>query len=359
MMGLSVNGLRFLKSFDLHIRAKPLRLVPSAVAVKGCNPMDLIAGLSLAAGLSVALLAGLALFNWRAARKAERRWPAKGRFIEVAGVRLHYLDRGSGPPLVLLHGNGAMAADFEASGLIDRLELSFRVIAIDRPGFGYSARPRGRSWNAQQQAYLIGDALRHIGIGRAIVLGHSWGTLVALELALERPQCVAALVLVSGYYFPSIRSDVALTLPQATPLLGDILNHTIMPALAKHAAPFMLRKIFAPRGVPARFTAGFPMDLALRPKSLHASARETALLLAAAKETMVRRQTLAMPVAILAGGGDQIVSTLHQSQRLARELEHARLTVVPGGSHMVHYEALDQIVAALRTVAGSAGTEAA
>src|SRR5690242_11973508 len=204
MMSLSVNGLRFLKSFDLHIRAKPLRLVPSAVAVKGCNPMDLIAGLSLAAGLSVALLAGLALFNWRAARKAERRWPAKGRFIEVAGFRLHYLDRGSGPPLVLLHGNGAMAADFEASGLIDRLALSFRVIAIDRPGFGYSARPRGRSWNAQQQAYLIGDALRHIGIGRAIVLGHSWGTLVALELALERPQCVAALVLVSGYYFPSI-----------------------------------------------------------------------------------------------------------------------------------------------------------
>jgi len=317
--------------------------------------MDLIAGMALAAGLSVALLAGLALFNWRAARKAERRWPAKGRFIEVAGVRLHYLDRGSGPPLVLLHGNGAMAADFEASGLIDRLAPSSRVIAFDRPGFGYSARPRGRSWNARQQARLIGDALQH----SAIVLGHSWGTLVALELALERPQSVAALVLVSGYYFPSVRTDVALTLPQATPVLGDILNHTIMPALAKAAAPFMVRKIFAPRGVPARFTAAFPMDLALRPKSLHASARETALLLPSAKETTGRRQTLAMPVAILAGGGDEIVSTPHQSQRLARELDHARLTVVPGGSHMLHYEALDQIVAALRTLATSGGTEAA
>jgi len=312
--------------------------------------MDLYSALALAAGLSVAFLVGLAIFNWRAARKAERRWPAKGRFIEVAGVRLHHIDRGSGPPLVLLHGNGAMAADFEASGLIDRLTGSFRVLAFDRPGFGYSTRPRGRSWNARQQALLMGDALQQLGISEAIVVGHSWGTLVALELALERPQLVGALVLLSGYYFPSPRIDVAMTLPQATPVLGDILSHTIVPVLARLAAPVILRKIFAPKDVPSRFTAGFPLDLALRPAQLHASARETALLLPAAKATMTRRQTLAVPVAILAGAGDEIVSTADQSQRLAQELGNAPFTTVPDVGHMLHYGAADRIVTALHNI---------
>jgi len=85
--------------------------------------MESFSDLALTAGLSIAFLVGLALLNRQGAREAEQRWPAKGHFINVAGVRLHYLDRGSGAPVVLLHGNGAMAADFEASGLVDRLNV--------------------------------------------------------------------------------------------------------------------------------------------------------------------------------------------------------------------------------------------
>ena len=307
---------------------------------------------ALAAGLSVVSLAGLALLNRRQSRAAERRSPAKGRFVEVNGVRLHYLDRGAGPPIVMLHGNGAMAADFEASGLIDRLTPSFRVLAFDRPGFGYSARPRGRSWSARQQARLIGDALQQLAIARPIVVGHSWGTLVALELALERPQSVTALVLLSGYYFASLRSDVAMALPQAAPVLGDILDHTIAPVLGRLAAPRIVRKIFAPSSVPARFVAGFPLDLALRPAQLRSTARDTIRLLPAAIATMARRRTLAAPLTLLAGGGDQIVNTDEQSQRLAQELD-APLTVIAGAGHMIHYDAPDQIVTAIDSVAAA------
>src|SRR6185437_9127364 len=207
---------------------------------------------TLAAALSIGFLAGLAVLNHRRTRDAEHRSPAGGRFIDVGGVRLHYLDRGSGSPVVLLHGNGAMAADFEASGLIDRLAASHRVLAFDRPGFGYSARPRSRSWSARRQARIIHAALEELAIAQPIVVGHSWGTLAALDLALDYPQNVAALVLLSGYYFPSVRADVAVTLPQAITILGDLLNYTIAPLLGKLAAPVVLRKIFAPSEVPAR-----------------------------------------------------------------------------------------------------------
>jgi pimeloyl-ACP methyl ester carboxylesterase len=51
---------------------------------------------------------------------AERRNPPLGRFVTVDGIPLHYVDRGTGTPLVLLHGNGSMIEDFQSSGLIDR-----------------------------------------------------------------------------------------------------------------------------------------------------------------------------------------------------------------------------------------------
>ena len=77
-----------------------------------------------------------------------------GRFVEVDGVRVHYIARGKGRPVVLVHGNGTMAEDFVISGLVDQLATRYRVIAIDRPGFGHTDRPRWRIWTASAQAHL-------------------------------------------------------------------------------------------------------------------------------------------------------------------------------------------------------------
>jgi len=101
------------------------------------------------AAISASVIGGLAvaaLINTTVARRAERRNPPRGAFIEVDGVRLHYLEKGSGSPVVLLHGNQAMADDFAISGAIDLLAEKYRVIAFDRPGFGYSERPRALAW---------------------------------------------------------------------------------------------------------------------------------------------------------------------------------------------------------------------
>src|SRR5215204_3990091 len=131
--------------------------------------------LPIAAGVVVAGVASALLNQWLA-QKAERRNPPLGRFMRVDGVRLHYVERGTGTPLVLLHGNGSMIEDFQSSGLIDMAAKKYRVIAIDRPGFGHSDRPRSTVWTPEAQAELIAAALEGIGVPRAIILGHSWGT---------------------------------------------------------------------------------------------------------------------------------------------------------------------------------------
>src|SRR5437870_950122 len=125
--------------------------------------------------------------------------PPVCQFITVDDTRLRYLDSGAGTPVVLLHGNGSLIEDFVSSGIMDA--PGHRFIAFDRPGFGYSERPRGRAWGPSEQASLLLRALAHLGIERPIVVGHSWGALVALAMALESPEDVSGLVLLSGYYY--------------------------------------------------------------------------------------------------------------------------------------------------------------
>src|SRR5882757_9821526 len=139
------------------------------------------------------------------ARAEAHHRPVDG-FITVDGARLHYFEKGRGTPVVLLHGNGSMIGDFVSSGITERAATGHRVIAFDRPGFGYSERPRGRRWGPTEQAKLFLRAFALLGIEQPIVVGHSWGTLVALALALESGHKVAGLVLLSGYYYPMPRA---------------------------------------------------------------------------------------------------------------------------------------------------------
>lgn len=183
----------------------------------------------VAATAAIGALALSAFVNRQLAKNAERNNPPAGQFLEVNGVRLHYVERGSGAPLVLLHGNGSMIQDFESSGLIDLAAENYRVIVFDRPGFGHSDRPRNVVWTLAAQADLINSALQLLGVSHAIVLGHSWGASVAVALALKYPRLVQGLVLASGYYYPTLRPDVVALSAPAMPLVGDVLRHTLAP----------------------------------------------------------------------------------------------------------------------------------
>ena len=99
--------------------------------------------------------------------------PPLGQFLEINAVRLHYIERGAGEPLVLLHRNGSMIQDFESTGLIDLAAKNYRVIVFDRPGFGHSDWPRNVIWAPAAQAELINNALHRLGVSQALVLGRS------------------------------------------------------------------------------------------------------------------------------------------------------------------------------------------
>jgi len=246
---------------------------------------------------------------------------------------------------------GAMAEDFEISGIEGLLVQNHRVVAFDRPGFGFSSRPRTRIWTAQAQAALLDKALLRLGIERAVIVGHSWGTLVAIALALHNPQRVAGLVLIAGYYFPSIRTDVALTSWPAMPVFGDVLRYTISPILARIAAPSVKRKLFAPAKVPLRFERDFSVELAVRPSQIRASAVETALMIPTTANLSARYAELRMPVTLIAAKGDQIVNFDRQTLRLSRNIEGSTLHLIPEAGHMVHHTAPQEVAALIKDAA--------
>jgi len=301
---------------------------------------------------AAASLAAMTAYNAYRARKAEREHPPKGRFVTVDGVRLHYIEKGEGPPVVLLHGNVVTAEDFSTSGLLDLIAKRHRVIAFDRPGFGYSERPHGSAWSARAQADILSDALAMLGVTRPIVLGHSWGAAVALALALNHPSAARGLVLLSGYYYPTWRTDVLLSSPPAIPILGDLLRYSISPVLGRLMQPLLLKGMFSPLPVPASFAKGSAPNMSIRPGQIRAESQDGVAMIPGAFAMRHRYQELTIPVVIMAGAKDRVVSA-KQPARLHAQIQHSVLRLVPDVGHMLHYAVPEEVAEAIEEVGES------
>ncbi|SNS50634.1 Pimeloyl-ACP methyl ester carboxylesterase [Noviherbaspirillum humi] len=315
-----------------------------APALRG-KSMPVIAGL-------LATLAASAAFVRYKTNQVEKQNPPAGKFVEVNGVRLHYVERGEGQALVLLHGNGTSSQEVDSSGLIDVASASHRVLAFDRPGYGYSERPGRMKWNAEAQADLLHEALQRLGVEKPIIVAHSWATMVAIAFALRHPGAARSLVLLSGYYYPTPRMDVAAFSPTALPVVGDAMRHTVSPLIGRAMWPAFLAKLFAPTAAPQRFLSEYPVWMSLRPGQLRATTEEIAMMIPSAAELSARYGELKLPVVIMAGKSDLHVLPRLHSERLHAAIPHSKLVLVSGVGHMVTHSALPEVMQAIRTADG-------
>src|SRR5215470_14495788 len=147
------------------------------------------------------VVASLVLFAAFITRAVEKAVPPLGQFIDLDGARIHYLVRGSGPTIILIHGLTGQLRNFTHS-LVDLLTDELRVIAIDRPGSGYSKRAPGASAALTAQGDLIAKFIHTMGLERPLVVGHSLGGAIALAIALEHPECAGGLALIAPLTAP-------------------------------------------------------------------------------------------------------------------------------------------------------------
>ena len=304
-----------------------------------------------AAAVGTAAAGILALANQIVARRTERRHPPEGSFIVVDGVRLHYSDRGHSSPVVLVHGDAVTGADWNTSGVADLLlAQGHRVVIFDRPGFGYSDRPRGRIWTAARQVELLYKALQQLGVERAVVVGHSWGAIVALALAAEHQSELSGLVAISGYYVWTLRPDVLPITLGALPGVGDLLRYTVSRLLGWLQMPLLKWQMFSPVKVPPRFKADYSTGMALRPSQIRATSEDGALMIPGALALRGRYEDLRLPVTIIAGEDDRVVWK-RRAEELAEKIPGSKLQILPRVGHMVHYAAPKLIVRAVEAIA--------
>src|SRR5881394_1370412 len=186
----------------------------------------------------LAALAALALATQAGTVLAQRAHPPQGRMVEVAGATLHVVEIGprDAPPIVMLHGASSNLEVMRA--LAERLSHSHRVILIDRPGHGWSTRENFSDSTPQPQARMVAQALQQLGIGRAVLVAHSWSGAVSLRIALDHPDRVAGLVMLAPVAYPWPGGVSQYNYVVTTPVIGPLLAYTVTLPLGLMVADF-------------------------------------------------------------------------------------------------------------------------
>jgi pimeloyl-ACP methyl ester carboxylesterase len=300
--------------------------------------------------LLLAIAAGLLLFTIHMVRQVEAALPPTGRFVDVPGARLHVVERGQGPALLLVHGLAGQLCHFTYA-LVDQLATQCRVVAVDRPGSGYSVRAPNASATLGAQADVLAALIDELGLGRPLVVGHSLGGAVALALAQRHPERVAGLLLLAPLTHPVREISPAFNgLKIAKPWMRTLIAWTLAVPFGMAKRDEVLQLIFGPDSVPADFATRGGGLLTLRPSHFVAACTD----LAAAPEDLEgmtqRYVTMQLPVRIIYGRDDRILSPQEQGGTLAAKLPGARLTLIEGG-HMLPITAPDAVAQFIREAA--------
>ncbi len=313
----------------------------------------------IAAGVAVVLalvLGGLALFSAWTARQVERRVPPRGRFIDIDGARIHYLDEGSGPPLLLIHGLAGQMHNFTHS-LLGRLQRRHRVVILDRPGSGYSTRAPGGSAAIAAQARTIARFVQELGLPRPLVVGHSLGGAIALSLALDHPGAVGGLALIAPVTHPQAKVPPPFErLAVRSPFLRSLVAWTLAIPLSIANREHVLGALFGSQPVPADFAIRGGALLALRPSSFVGASCD---LVAAADDLAAmpaRYRELAMPVGILYGAADKVLDPAVHGEALAAKLPGVDFELIEDGSHMILICSADRAAAFIARMAQRVAT---
>ena len=305
-----------------------------------------------AAGAAGAIGGGLALFSGWTARRIEAAVPQDGGKVQVGADSIHFVDRGSGRPILMIHGLAGQMRNFHRI-LVDDLAQDHHVVLVDRPGSGYSTRGPGRTAGLEEQAETIAAFIRQLGLERPLLVGHSLGGALSLRIALDHPDLVGGLALVAPLTQDQSVEDVPPVfrgLVIRSPLLRRIASWTVATPLGMATAQAALTEIFAPEPVPPEFGVEGGGLLAMRPSGFYASSSDLVALEGALPAMVARYPDLQLPVSILYAREDNLLDCRLHGEGTAAQISGAEIELVEGG-HMLPFTQPERTAAFVRRAA--------
>lgn len=253
--------------------------------------------------------------------------PKTATFAQVEGARVRYVDTGKGPAVVLLHGFASALDTWDL--LIPRLAQKHRVIALDLKGFGWTDRPDG-DYSPQAQGKMVFALLDQLKVDKTALVAHSWGSSVALAMALNQPQRFTRIALYDAWVYEEQLPTMFVW--ARAEVVGDILFELFYKerpddklAQAFYNKDFITEKLME--------DVEMAMD---RPGTVAAA-------LAAVRgqrfaQMQDRYRTIQQPVLLLWGRED-VVTPVQIGERLSRDLVNSRLVIYPRCGHLPMVEA--------------------
>ena len=283
--------------------------------------------------------------------EVEARVP-QGEFVRANGVPVHYVRRGSGPPVIYIHGAKSSVYDFTMS-IVDDVAARYTAVAFDRPGAGFSGRPARDGGSPQAQAAVLRAAARTLGLERPILLGHSFGAAVALAWALDAQDEVSAVVTLGGYVLPLGGPPPWVVALMRSPAVLRGVGRIGRSRLGRPLVDSALRRAFYPGVVPAEYARITPA-LALDDARLIHDGEDRKSAEDGLRALAPRYPGLRLPVVIVVGDQDRMVPP-RTSARLHELLPHSELVRLPDAGHMPQFTRPDAVLAAVDRAAELAG----
>ncbi len=304
--------------------------------------------------LLAAFLLCMNLWTRRLTRQGIEMVPQLGQIVPVRGGSIHYVERGdpANPTIVMIHGLSGQLQHFTYA-LMDDLAADYHVLAVDRPGCGYSTRDTAALAALPEQARMIHAFLETKNVDQAILVGHSLGGAVSLEMALDYPDTISALALLAPLtqQMPDPPA-VFKPLDIRTDWLRSLVGNTIAVPMARKTAPLVLKDVFAPEPAPADFLNRAGGALGLRPSAFITASQDVIGVESSMGELTQRYSDLKTPGGILFGTEDPILSAETHGASMTKfgltfeKLEHR--------GHMILITEPDICARFIRQIAGMA-----
>ncbi|WP_417490599.1 alpha/beta fold hydrolase [Maricaulis sp.] len=301
--------------------------------------------------LGLAILAGLWIWSRMVAGKVEAAMPPVGEIVDVAGGKIHFLDQGQGRPIVVIHGLAGHLQNFTYA-TTGALAGEYRVIALDRPGSGYSERDSDEQARIPEQARMIAEWLEAQGIEKPLIVGHSLGGAVALALGLLYPDSVSGLALVAPLTtLPDEGAKVFDALKIANPGVRRAVAATLAVPMSIRRGEQSLAFVFGPNPAPADFSTRGGGLLGLRPRAFVAASTDYQAVALDMPALTARFAELKMPVGVLYGDSDRVLDHRLHLDALRSAIPQLDEEVLAGTGHMVQISEPDATEAFIRRMA--------
>ena len=275
---------------------------------------------------------------------------ALGTHVVVAGVPIRYAQAGRGPDVLLIHGSPGSVEDW--APIVERLSDRFRVTAFDRPGHGYSGGAE-LPHTPEENARIALELIRALRLRDVILVGHSYGGMTGLALAIRNPEEVRALVVVgSRAYGPASVGPLYRLL--SVPMLGAGFAAVAGQSIGPGQIEAGIRTSFGPNVdlIPTGFVAE-RIRIWNRPSVTTSLSLERMTLEASLNAMAPHYGEIRKPVFLVCGEQDE--RNYRDAQRLVREIPGARLRSLPDTGHYVQFARPDDLARVIDEAAALLG----